>query len=49
MAVEEGLDDVRCLDMGRLRQSLTAAGVELDPRKHRAFAPEVTPDPRDAD
>lgn len=49
MAVERGLDDLRQLDVAELREELRRAGMELDPRRHRAFAPESTPDPADAD
>jgi len=41
MAAAEGLADVRALDVGRLREQLTADGIELDPAKHKAFAPEA--------
>jgi glycine/D-amino acid oxidase-like deaminating enzyme len=45
MAVEQELSDIRQLDVARLRADLAAHGVELDPRQHVAFAPELTPDP----
>ena len=45
MAAKDGLSDIRQLDETALRANLIAHGVELDPRKHRAFAPELTPDP----
>jgi len=45
MAVEGGLDSIRRLDVPRLRADLATHGIELDPRKHGAFAPELTPDP----
>jgi hypothetical protein len=38
MAVEEGADDVRQVDVPALRQQLTADGMELDPNRHRAFS-----------
>jgi hypothetical protein len=44
LALEAGLDDVRQVDVRALRSVLAAEGMELDPRKHRAFAPEITPD-----
>jgi hypothetical protein len=49
MAINAGLDDIRDLDVNLLREQLTSDGVELDPRKHRSFAPEVTPNPKDAE
>lgn len=45
MAAEQALGDFRELDVDGLRADLAAHGVELDPRKHAAFAPELTPDP----
>jgi hypothetical protein len=45
MAVEVGVSDVRHINIAALRSELTACGMELDPGKHQAFAPEVTPDP----
>jgi hypothetical protein len=45
LALEAAVDDVRQVDVNALRAALTADGMELDPRRHQAFAPEVTPDP----
>jgi glycine/D-amino acid oxidase-like deaminating enzyme len=45
LALEGGVDDLRAVDIGALRATLRADGVALDPRAHRAFAPEITPDP----
>ncbi len=39
LALEGGLDDVRQVDVPALRAVLAAAGMELDPRRHEAFAP----------
>jgi hypothetical protein len=44
IAVEHDLHDVRQLDVSQVRDDLAAHGVELDPRKHVAFAPEQSPD-----
>lgn len=43
LALEQGMDDVRQVDIGQLRRELTAEGVELDPTRHEAFAPGPTP------
>jgi len=48
LAVETGLDDIRHLDIATLREKLAQDGMELDPHKHKSFAPEVTPKPEDA-
>ena len=45
MAVEGERSDIRQLDVVEVRADLAAHGVELDPRKHVAFAPELSPDP----
>lgn len=45
MVVAAGLDDVRSVDITQLRAALTADGIVLDPRCHKSFAPELTPDP----
>lgn len=45
LAIEAGVDDVRQVDMDRLRAALAVDGMELDPAAHLAFAPELTPDP----
>ena len=37
--------DIRQVDVSYLRAKLAAHGMELDPRVHQAFAPEITPDP----
>jgi hypothetical protein len=46
--VEAGIDDIRKLDIPALREQLSRDGMELDPHKHKPFAPEVTPKPEDA-
>ena len=43
LAFESSASSVRDVEIGQLRSSLTEHGVELDPFKHAAFAPEVTP------
>jgi hypothetical protein len=48
LAVAAGVNDIRNLDIAALRAQLIAAGMQLDPRKHTSFAPEVTPNPDDA-
>lgn len=45
MAVGDGLQDVREVDVGALRAALSQDGMNLDPHAHTAFAPEITPDP----
>ena len=45
MAVEAGVPDVRQIDIATLRQALVEDGLVLDPVKHQAFAPELSPDP----
>jgi hypothetical protein len=45
LAVEEGVGDVRHINIAVLRSELAACGMVLDPSRHQAFAPEVTPDP----
>jgi hypothetical protein len=45
LALESRVDDIQQIDGAAFRAMLTAQGVELDPHKHRAFAPEITPDP----
>lgn len=45
LAVESGYTDIRQVQIARLRAELTRAGMELDPNRHRAFAPELSPDP----
>jgi ribulose 1,5-bisphosphate synthetase/thiazole synthase len=45
MTVAQGLGDVRDVDLETLRTILRGDGMVLDPNKHRAFAPEITPDP----
>jgi hypothetical protein len=49
LAVKASLDDIRDLDVSFLREQLTRDGIELDPNKHKPFAPEVTPNPKDAE
>jgi hypothetical protein len=48
LAVEAGIDDIRQLDIPALREQLSRDGMELDPHKHKSFAPELTPRPEDA-
>ncbi len=48
LAVEAGIDDIRQLDVAALREQLAQDRMELDPHKHKPFAPEVTPRPEDA-
>jgi hypothetical protein len=48
-AVESGLEDIRETDILALRKQLARDGIELDPRKHQSFAPETTPNPKDAE
>jgi hypothetical protein len=48
LAVEAGIVDIRELDVIALREQLSKDGMELDPRQHKSFAPEVTPLPEDA-
>ena len=43
--VEEDRQDVRQVDINQLRQVLTRDGMQLDPRTHRAFSPELSADP----
>lgn len=45
LMVESGATDLRELDVVALRTTLAGEGMELDPHKHHAFAPELTPDP----
>jgi hypothetical protein len=44
MARESGHTEIRRLDPAGLRRQLAADGIELDPQKHRAFAPEAPED-----
>ncbi len=39
LALESAADNIRAVDITRLRGELTAAGMELDPARHQAFAP----------
>jgi len=39
LALETGAGDIRALDVACLRAALAAAGMELDPARHQAFAP----------
>jgi hypothetical protein len=48
LAVEAGIDDIRHLNIAALRAQLSRDGMELDPHKHKSFAPEVTPNSKDA-
>ncbi len=42
LAVEGSRGDIREIDIAALRETLAAAGVELDPAKHKPFAPQNT-------
>ena len=46
LALEAGLADVRKLEVETLRRTLAADGMELNPRRHEAFAPSPL-EPRD--
>lgn len=48
LAIENGAKDIRRVNINKLRAQLSADGMELNPRKHRSFAPEVTPNRNDA-
>jgi hypothetical protein len=48
MAVEQGLEDVRNLEVKKLQEQLTKDGMELDPSKHQPFSVESTPNRDDA-
>lgn len=48
LAVSEGLDDIRQLDIIQLQNQLNKDGIELDPCNHQFFSVESTPDPEDA-
>lgn len=39
LALEQGARDIHALDVARLRETLAADGVELDPARHHAYAP----------
>ncbi len=39
LALETGVDDIRDIDVARLRTLLAEAGMELDPARHQAYAP----------
>ncbi|MGC9469363.1 MAG: FAD-dependent oxidoreductase, partial [Anaerolineae bacterium] len=45
LVVEGGRAGVRDVDIEVLRAALREDGMELDPHRHNAFAPEITPDP----
>jgi glycine/D-amino acid oxidase-like deaminating enzyme len=45
VALESGVESVRAVDVFRVRTILEADGMVLDPRRHAAFAPELTSDP----
>jgi len=47
LAVESGRDEIRRIDVARLRRVLSEDGMELDPRRHAPFAPEVSGGPED--
>jgi len=49
IAIERNLTDLRQMDVKALRAELTAAGTELDPSKHTAFATHQTPRRKDAE
>jgi hypothetical protein len=48
LAVEAKLKDIRSVEIHDLRAQLTRDGIELKPSKHQSFAPEITPNPKDA-
>jgi hypothetical protein len=48
MAVEAGVTDIRAVNISALKRQLTLDGMELNPKNHKPFAPEVTPNPVDA-
>jgi hypothetical protein len=45
MAIEAQHRDIRQLDVAQLRAQLSLDSMELAPRRHTAFAPELSPDP----
>jgi hypothetical protein len=49
LAVEANLEDIRDVNIKDLRRQLTHDGMELDPSAHKSFAPEITPNPKDAE
>ena len=49
LAVETGAANLRDIDVAELRGRLSAAGVELDPGKHKPFAGQQAPDRRNAE
>jgi hypothetical protein len=44
LALERGASNVRDVPIGEIRAQLSRDGMELDPRQHTAFAPELSPD-----
>ena len=46
--LERKATDVRSIDITELRGELRRDGIELDPLKHRPFAPEITDNPENA-
>ncbi|UCG00139.1 MAG: FAD-dependent oxidoreductase [Spirochaetaceae bacterium] len=45
LALERKVGDIRCVNVTELQRTLSCDGIELDPLKHRPFAPEITDDP----
>jgi hypothetical protein len=48
LAVKMGLTDLKYLPIELLQKTLIETGMELDSKKHLAFAPELSPDPEAA-
>lgn len=44
LAIEAGYEDIHDLKVDELRKQLVADGMELDPQRHTAFAPEISMD-----
>jgi hypothetical protein len=49
LAIETNITDIRELDVPMLRKQLEIDGFDLDPGNHKPFAPEITPNPKDAE
>jgi len=48
LALERKAEDIRSIDITALQSVLRRNGIELDPLKHRPFAPEITDNPENA-
>lgn len=48
LALERKAEDVRSIDITELQGVLSRDGIEMDPSKHRSFAPEITDNPENA-